>query len=67
MAKCPFCSKVLSDDWVKKEGASLMGKSAKGKAKRRKNAQDAARLRWDKVGGFVNPPPAKKKAKKAKG
>jgi hypothetical protein len=70
MAKCPFCSKVLSDDWVKKEGASLMGKSAKGKAKRRKNASDAARQRWDKklekqvFAGAASPPKPKPKKKK---
>ena len=48
MAKCPFCNKTLNDEWVKKEGASLMGKAAKGKAKRRKTAGEAARLRWQK-------------------
>lgn len=48
MAKCPFCNQVLSDDWVKKEGASLMGKTAKGKRKSRKNAKAAAQERWDK-------------------
>jgi hypothetical protein len=77
MAKCPHCQQILSDEWVKKEGASLMGKSAKGKAKRRKNASDAARLRWDKqlekqifAGAAAGPSPKKKtpaaKAKKKK-
>lgn len=48
MAKCPFCSKLLADEWLKREGASLMGKAAKGKAKKRKTAAKAARLRWQK-------------------
>jgi hypothetical protein len=48
MAKCPHCNKILADEWVKKEGASLMGKAAKGKAKRRRNAAAAARTRWKK-------------------
>jgi hypothetical protein len=71
MAKCPHCNKILSDEWVKKEGASLMGKSAKGKSKRRKNAQEAARLRWDSekappvtVTAVVNQPKKKKKPKR---
>jgi len=36
---------VLSDTWVKKNGASLMGKSG-GKAKARSNARAAANARW---------------------
>jgi len=38
-----------------------MGKSAKGKSKRRKNASEAAKLRWDREKA---PPPPKKKPKK---
>jgi len=45
MAKCPNCGVVLSDTWVKKNGASLMGKSG-GKAKARSNARAAANARW---------------------
>jgi hypothetical protein len=56
MAKCPKCGAILSDEWLKKEGASLMGK-AKGKAKRRSNASEAAHQRWA---------PKKKKAKPKK-
>jgi hypothetical protein len=69
MAKCPFCHRILSDAWVKKEGASLMGKSAKGKAKRRKNASEAANTRWGKklekqvFAGAASPPKPKKKKK----
>jgi hypothetical protein len=48
MAKCPYCEKILSDEWVKKEGASLMGKAAKGKAKKRRTASAAAKKRWEK-------------------
>jgi len=48
MARCPKCNEVLPDEWVKKEGASLMGKAAKGKSKRRRNAKAAARERWKK-------------------
>lgn len=48
MARCPKCDAVLSDEWIKSEGASLMGKAAKGKAKKRKTAQEAARKRWTK-------------------
>jgi hypothetical protein len=48
MARCPFCNKVLRDDWVKREGASLMGKAAKGKRKKRHNAAEAAAKRWEK-------------------
>jgi hypothetical protein len=66
MAKCPFGHRILSDAWVKKEGASLMGKSAKGKAKRRKNAQEAARMRWDQKPGIVPGVPGKVRPAKKK-
>jgi hypothetical protein len=71
MAKCPFCQQILSDDWVKKEGASLMGKSAKGRSKRRKNASDAARQRWQNenaapIALAVVPVPKRKKKKTKK-
>lgn len=48
MARCPFCHKILSDEWLKKEGASVMGRSAKGKRKARDNAKEAAKSRWVK-------------------
>lgn len=46
MAKCPHCHKVLSDAWVKRTGAALMGKAG-GEAKARSNAQAAANKRWE--------------------
>lgn len=45
MARCPHCGQILSDYWVKKVGASLMGKTG-GKAKARNNAAAAAKARW---------------------
>lgn len=47
MARCPFCKKILSDEWLKSQGASLMGKVG-GKNKARTNAREAARARWKK-------------------
>jgi hypothetical protein len=49
MARCPHCHKILSDEWLKREGASLMGKTRTGAAKARshKVASGAALLRWD--------------------
>jgi len=45
MARCPHCHKILSDAWVRKHGASLLGKTG-GKAKARNNASAAANKRW---------------------
>jgi hypothetical protein len=52
MARCPHCHKILSDAWVKREGASLMGKARSGRAKARSHEQaaGAALLRWDQEG-----------------
>ena len=47
MARCYHCGKILSDDWMKKQGASLMGKTG-GEAKARANSREAARARWDR-------------------
>ena len=47
MATCPHCGHILSDDWLKRNAASLMGKSG-GKSKARNNAKAAAQARWDK-------------------
>jgi hypothetical protein len=48
MPKCPHCGKILSDDWVKREGAALMGKaSGRSKARSRAQAKAASRARWD--------------------
>jgi hypothetical protein len=48
MATCPHCNAPLSDDWLKRNAASLMGKVG-GKSKARTNAKQAARARWDRV------------------
>jgi hypothetical protein len=48
MPRCPFCKKILSDDWIKHEGAALMGKaSGQSKARSRAQAKAASRIRWD--------------------
>lgn len=47
MSKCYHCGKILSDDWIRKEGASLMGKKGgANKARSREQAQAAANARW---------------------
>ena len=71
MAKCPFCKKILPDDWVKREGAALMGRaSGRSKARSRAQAKAASRERWDhereKTFGELRtlagvPPPKKKR------
>jgi hypothetical protein len=52
MARCPHCHKILSDAFIKREGASLMGKARSGAAKARSHEQaaGAALLRWDQEG-----------------
>jgi len=47
MSRCPYCDKILPDDWVKHNGAALMGK-ARGKRKARisQKASRAALTRW---------------------
>jgi len=47
MPKCPFCGHVLADAWVKRQGASLLGK-ARGASKARGNARQAANTRWER-------------------
>jgi hypothetical protein len=49
MARCPHCHQILSDKWLKREGASLMGKARSGAAKARSKEKStgAALLRWD--------------------
>lgn len=47
MARCPFCNAILDDEWIKHQGASLMGKEG-GKAKIRSNAREASLTRWNK-------------------
>lgn len=51
MARCPKCGEILDDAWVKKAGATLMGKSG-GANKARNNAQAAAKKRWKKEKKF---------------
>ena len=46
MSKCYHCGAILSDDWIKHEGASLMGKEG-GKNKSRHSAREAALARWE--------------------
>jgi hypothetical protein len=48
MANCPFCNNPLSDDWLKRRAASLMGKAG-GAAKARATARQAANARWTRV------------------
>lgn len=47
---CPYCKHILPDQWLKKAGASLMGRSGGAtKARGRAAAQEAAQARWDKA------------------
>jgi len=49
MSRCPFCGKILPDDWLKAEGASLMGKSGgPAKARSSASASAAAQIGWQK-------------------
>jgi hypothetical protein len=46
--KCPFCNHILEDSWLKRVGASLMGRSSgEAKARSRDQASAASRVRWD--------------------
>lgn len=53
MARCPHCNKILPDVWLKKMGASLMGKTS-GASKARPHAvtSAAAKKRWKKEKEF---------------
>jgi hypothetical protein len=68
MAKCPYCKHVLEDSWLKKMGASLMGKTGgASKARSLEATRAAANKRWQKEGeitpkDFVRPLGKKKKA-----
>jgi hypothetical protein len=46
--RCPFCNALLDTFWVRRQGASLLGKAG-GAAKRRFNAKQAAEARWAKA------------------
>lgn len=49
MARCPFCNEILEDSWLKKMGASLMGKaSGVVKARSREVTSAGAKKRWKK-------------------
>jgi hypothetical protein len=45
MSRCPSCGKVLPDEWIRSEGAALLGRKG-GQNKARTNAREAARARW---------------------
>jgi hypothetical protein len=48
MARCYHCGKVLEDDWLKRQGAALMGKtSGEKKARSSEQARQAALKRWE--------------------
>ena len=50
MARCPYCDHVLSDEWLKSTGATLMGKtSGENKARSREAAAASANERWERV------------------
>jgi hypothetical protein len=49
MSRCPFCDTILPDDWVKQQGAALMGKmGGPTKARSSESARAAARIGWKK-------------------
>ena len=50
MPRCYHCGEILSDEWIKKQGASLMGKTG-GLTKSRgsKGGKKAADAKWAKV------------------
>jgi hypothetical protein len=49
MARCPFCNEILEDAWLKKMGATLMGKaSGESKARGHGPMKAAAKKRWRK-------------------
>ena len=50
MSKCPYCDHILPDVWLKKIGATLMGKtSGENKARSTESASGAANQRWERV------------------
>jgi hypothetical protein len=66
MARCPFCDHILRDAWVKRMGASIMGRTS-GEKKARNNAKKAADKRWREVRFREThglPPPKTKRKKK---
>jgi hypothetical protein len=45
MSRCIHCGKILPDDWIIHEGASLMGRRG-DKARTPEKAKKAAHARW---------------------
>jgi hypothetical protein len=55
MARCPFCNEILSDAWLKKMGATLMGKaSGESKARSSEVTSAAASKRWNMHDELLN-------------
>jgi hypothetical protein len=49
MPRCYHCGEILSDEWLKKIGASLMGKKGgKAKSRGKGGARKAANALWAK-------------------
>lgn len=49
MSRCYHCGEILSDEWVRKQGASLMGKKGgQAKARSSEQARAANKVRWDR-------------------
>ena len=49
MSRCPYCDKILPDNWLKAQGAALMGKaSGQAKARSSETARIAAEIGWKK-------------------
>jgi hypothetical protein len=46
--RCPHCNHILSDAWLRKVGASLMGKVGGSVKRRRTSGKVAAQARWAK-------------------
>jgi hypothetical protein len=48
MIRCPFCNEPLDERWLRKAGASLLGKTT-GPTKARAKARQASLVRWQRV------------------
>lgn len=48
MARCPHCDHILSDEWLRHVGASLMGKKGGACKRRVTSGSIAANARWAK-------------------
>ena len=47
MSRCIHCGKILPDEWIIREGASLMGRRGE-KSRSPEKARKAAQARWAK-------------------